>query len=71
MIQRRFLRASEVAQHLGLSVSKVRLMVQNGELPAARFGRSVRIETDALETFLRRGTSDGSGQPPASSPESE
>lgn len=58
-MERKYWRVAEVAEALALSRAKVALMIQRGELPAARFGRSVRVEAHALEAFIR----DRSGDP--------
>ena len=42
----------EVAEKLGISKSKVNLLVSDGGLPVVRIGRSVRISVEALQTWL-------------------
>jgi excisionase family DNA binding protein len=48
------LRPSEVAARLGLSRSKVYRMIECGELPSLRIGRSVRVPCKAFEDWLSR-----------------
>ena len=57
------MRAEEVAQALKLGRSKVYEMMQSGELPVVRIGRSVRVARAALEEWVRTHTStkDGTG----------
>lgn len=50
------LRAGEVARMLGLGRSKVFAMLAAGELPAVRFGRSVRVPRLALERWVEERT---------------
>lgn len=40
------------ARRLALSVSTLRRAIDRGELPAARFGRAVRISEDDLAAFV-------------------
>lgn len=42
----------EVAQHLGITERLVLTMIQRGELPAAKLGRSYRIRRTAVERLL-------------------
>jgi excisionase family DNA binding protein len=51
------LRADEVARALRLGRSKVYEMMQTGELPVVRIGRSVRVARAALEDWVRANTS--------------
>ena len=51
------LRAEECARILGLGRSKVFQMMQRGELPVVRIGRSVRIPARALELWVNERTS--------------
>ena len=46
------LTASDVANILGLGRSTVYQLLQRGELPCIRFGRSVRVHPDDLEKFI-------------------
>ena len=63
------LRAGDVARLLGLGRSKVSAMLSAGELPAIRFGRSVRVPRVALERWIEErtqqalGTDQAAGRP--------
>ncbi len=47
--RRKYFSVTEVKDYLGLSRSKVYQLVESGELPACRFGGSIRISrTDIL-----------------------
>jgi excisionase family DNA binding protein len=46
------LRAEEVAELLQISCSKVYEMINAGELPAVRIGRSVRVHRETLRKWL-------------------
>lgn len=50
------MRAEEVARTLGLGRSKVYEMMQSGELPVVRIGRSVRVSRVALEEWVQANT---------------
>jgi excisionase family DNA binding protein len=52
----RLITVPEAARVLGLGRSKTWQLVQRGELPVVRIGRSVRVPTDALATWVRRRT---------------
>lgn len=41
-----------VAERLSLSLAKVYELIQSGELPCHRFGRSVRVSEEQLRQFL-------------------
>lgn len=41
-----------VAEKLSLSLAKVYELIQSGELPCHRFGRSVRVSEEQLRQFL-------------------
>lgn len=47
------LTTAEVAQLLRVDVETVRRYVKAGELPAYRVGRTLRVETHALDRFLQ------------------
>jgi len=51
-VERRWLKVSEVAELLGISVKGAYEMAAAGKLPAARVGRLVRIDRKALELDL-------------------
>ncbi len=44
--------ATEVAEHLNISDRHVRALVQSGQLHAYRFGRSIRISSEAVTDYL-------------------
>ena len=44
--------ASEVADILQISVSFAYQLLRSGEIPSVRLGRSVRVRTKDLDTFL-------------------
>jgi len=48
----RFVTVSEVADQLRVSNMTVYRLVQSGQLPAARVGRSYRIRADDVDRYL-------------------
>jgi excisionase family DNA binding protein len=50
------LRISEAAEMLSVARSKAYAMVQAGELPVVRIGKSVRIPVRALNEYVERKT---------------
>jgi excisionase family DNA binding protein len=48
----RLLNAQDVAAALNMGISTVYLLVERGELPSIRIGRSVRIRPEDLEKFI-------------------
>ena len=52
-LPRRLMTVDEVAELLHQSSRQVWRLIANGELPVVRIGRSVRINPQALATFLR------------------
>jgi excisionase family DNA binding protein len=48
----RFMTVSEVAASLRVSTMTVYRLINGGDLPAARIGRSFRIRTEDLETYV-------------------
>ena len=46
------LSVNKVAETLGLGRSTVYQLISRGELPAARFGRAVRVRPEDLEEFI-------------------
>ncbi|HWM58202.1 MAG TPA: helix-turn-helix domain-containing protein [Pseudonocardia sp.] len=53
LAQVQFLTVAEVAAMMRVSKMTVYRMVHNGDLPAARVGRSFRVPKRAVEDFLR------------------
>ena len=53
----RFLTVAEVAELMRVSAMTVYRMVQSGELPAIRFGRSYRIPEAAVVELVQRPSS--------------
>ena len=52
----RLLNAQDVAGALNMGISTVYLLVERGELPSIRIGRSVRIRPEDLEKFIESKT---------------
>ena len=52
MNERQLLRPADVADELGVSVSRVYQLVRSRELPAVRFGGSIRIPRPAWDAWL-------------------
>jgi len=48
------LRASQVAEILNISRSKVFSLIQRGMIPSVRFGRTVRVRPEDLENFIQQ-----------------
>jgi excisionase family DNA binding protein len=48
-----FLRPAEAAAMISVSRSKIYEMIEKGELPATRFGSSLRIPTEVIERRVR------------------
>jgi excisionase family DNA binding protein len=59
-----FLTVAEIAEHLKLNQQTVRNWIDQGELPAVRIGRRVRVRRADLEHMV----SEGATRPPAASP---
>jgi excisionase family DNA binding protein len=55
------LRGSEAASMLGISSRKLWALTNSGEIPAVRFGRSVRYRPVDLQEWLDRHLSSGPG----------
>jgi excisionase family DNA binding protein len=51
-VQIRFMTVSEVATSLRVSTMTVYRLINGGELPAARIGRSFRVRIEDLEHYL-------------------
>lgn len=49
-----FLTVAEVAARMRVSKMTVYRMVHNGELPAARLGRSFRVTEKAVDDYIRK-----------------
>lgn len=47
-------RVSEAAELLSVARSKAYVMVQTGELPSVRLGKSVRVPVSALREYVER-----------------
>ena len=52
----RLLTINETADYLRLSRAKTYTMAATGELPAVRFGRSVRVPVAALDEWIKEQT---------------
>lgn len=52
------LNITEVCQLLGLSRTKVHILIKSEGLPVIRFGRAIRISPDALQRWLDSRTSE-------------
>jgi excisionase family DNA binding protein len=46
----------QVGTYLGVKRSKVYNLIERGELPVVRIGRSVRIHPDAVREYVERNT---------------
>jgi excisionase family DNA binding protein len=59
--ERRLLKAPEVARQLGLARSTVYEMMSLGEIATVRRGRAVRVPVSAVDEWIARQTTAGSG----------
>lgn len=50
---KRFYTPSELAKMMAVHKATIYRMVDRGELPAIRFGKSIRFDADEIETFLK------------------
>jgi excisionase family DNA binding protein len=48
------LKIEDAAQQLQVSKSSVRRLISNGELPAVKIGKSVRIRSDDWDQFMTK-----------------
>ena len=53
------LKAEEVAEYLNVSKSFAYFLIQTGQIPAVRMGRSVRIRPEDLEDYIQANISPG------------
>jgi excisionase family DNA binding protein len=51
-VQSRFMTVGEVASELRVSTMTVYRLINSGELPAARIGRSFRLRPEDLDRYL-------------------
>jgi excisionase family DNA binding protein len=54
--QNPLLTIEQVFTYLGVKRSKVYNLIERGELPVVRIGRSVRIHPDAVREYVERNT---------------
>lgn len=54
----RFLQITDVAETLNVSARQVYALINSGELPAIKVGKSWRIESTELETYIERAYAD-------------
>jgi len=54
--KKRFYTPGELAEMMAVHKATIYRMVERGELPAIRFGRSIRFDADEIEAFLRNVT---------------
>lgn len=52
----KLLKAYEVAKILGISRSQAYSLMRNGTIEAVRFGRSIRVTEEALDSFINKNT---------------
>jgi excisionase family DNA binding protein len=55
----KLLKAGEVAELLQLSHSKAYNLMQRGEIPTVRMGRTVRVRRSDLEEFIEKNKAEG------------
>jgi excisionase family DNA binding protein len=48
----RLLNAQDIAEALSIDLSSISLLLERGELPCIRIGRSVRVRPEDLEEFI-------------------
>lgn len=51
-MDKRFYSCREIAGYLGLSEKSIRRLIDRGELPSVRIGRSVRVDMKKLDEIL-------------------
>jgi excisionase family DNA binding protein len=61
-IESKLLRAVEVAEILNISRAFVYQLMQTGELPTVRLGRSVRVRPSDLQEVIRSNTCKGNSK---------
>lgn len=59
------LKAPQVAAYLGCSVAQAYKLMQLGQVPTIRIGRSIRVPQKALTAWVDRNTRPGAGGPAA------
>ena len=55
----KLLKGTQVAEILNISRSAAYNLIQRGNLPSVRFGRSVRVRPTDLENFIEQNASQG------------
>lgn len=48
-----FLTAKDIAKMLKISNALAYRLIQNGQIPGVRFGRTVRVSMESLEKFIQ------------------
>ncbi len=49
---RRLLKVGEVSDLLAIPKRSIYMLIQRGEMPAVRFGKTVRVDPDELQAYL-------------------
>ena len=62
-MEQKLLKAEEIAAMLDVSKSFVYQMIRKGDLPAVRFGLSVRVRPQDLDAFVEASLVSGVSQP--------
>lgn len=54
-LDKRYFSCREIAGYLGLSEKSIRRLIDRGELPSVRIGRSVKVDKQRLDEKLETG----------------
>jgi excisionase family DNA binding protein len=57
------LNGEDVANRLGICLSLAYRLMRNGQLPAVRFGRVVRVREEDIEAFILRNLHEDNSKP--------
>lgn len=55
-MQTKLLKATDIAQILGISRSQAYILLRSGEIRGVKFGKSVRVTEEALDEFIQINT---------------
>ena len=53
-MSQRWMGTKEASEHLGITLRTLYRLIDEGQIPAFKFGRVIRLQTDDVESFIEK-----------------